>query len=61
DMWVDPASRAWLEDEEEVAEYAARGLLSPERLALIERTRRHLMARCHRIIESAAALLPARS
>ena len=61
DVWVDPDGRARLEDEEEVAEYAARGLLSPERLALIERTRRHLLARCRRIIEGAAALLAARS
>jgi predicted RNA-binding protein associated with RNAse of E/G family len=60
DMWVGPDGRARLEDEEEVAEYAARGLLSAERLALIERTRRHLLTRRRRIIERAAALLAAR-
>ena len=54
DMWVDPDGRAWLEDEEEVAEYAARGLLSPQQLALVEQTRRHLAARYRRIIEGAA-------
>lgn len=58
DLWVDPEGHARLEDEDDVTEYAARGLLSPERLALIERTRRHLLARCRRIIEAAATPPP---
>ncbi len=58
DLWVDPHGRARLEDEDDVREYAARGLLSPERLALIERTRRHLTARYRRIIEAARTPSP---
>jgi predicted RNA-binding protein associated with RNAse of E/G family len=58
DLWVDPEGHARLEDEDDVTEYAARGLLSPERLALIERTRRHLVARHRRIIEAAATPPP---
>jgi predicted RNA-binding protein associated with RNAse of E/G family len=54
DLWVDPQGRVRVEDEDEVADFAARGLLSAERLALIERTRRYLVSRHRRIIERAA-------
>jgi predicted RNA-binding protein associated with RNAse of E/G family len=53
DVWVDPSGRAWTEDEDEVIELASRGLLSPQRLALIERTKRLLLARHHRIAAKA--------
>jgi hypothetical protein len=49
DVWVNPSGRAWTEDEDEVAELASRGLLSPQRLALIERTKRLLLAQHRRI------------
>ena len=49
DVWVDPPGRAWAEDEDEVIELASQGLLSPQRLALIERTKRLLLARHRRI------------
>lgn len=54
DIWVDPSGRAWTEDEHEVVELASQGLLSPQRLALIERTRRLLLARQRRITAEAA-------
>jgi predicted RNA-binding protein associated with RNAse of E/G family len=53
DVWVDPSGRAWTEDEDEVAEMASQGLLSPQRLALIERTKRLLLARHRRIAAEA--------
>ena len=53
DVWVDPSSRAWTEDEEEVAELAAQGLLLPRRLDLIERTKRLLLTRHDRIVAEA--------
>jgi protein associated with RNAse G/E len=55
DLWVDPQGRVRVEDEDEVADFAARGLLSTERLAIIERTRRYLVSRNQRIIERATA------
>ena len=54
DVWVDPSGRAWTEDEDEVVELASQGLLSPQRLVLIERTKRLLLA-CHRRIAAEAA------
>jgi hypothetical protein len=53
DVWVDPSGRAWTEDEAEVVELASQGLLSPQRLALIERTKRLLLARHRRIVAEA--------
>jgi len=53
DVWVDPSGRAWTEDEDEVAELASQGLFSPQRLALIERTKRLLLARHGRITAEA--------
>jgi hypothetical protein len=53
DVWVDPSGRAWTEDEDEVVDLASRGLLSPRRLALIERTKRLLLARHHLITAEA--------
>jgi hypothetical protein len=53
DIWVDPSGRAWTEDDDEVAELASQGLLSPQRLALIEHTKRLLLARHPRIVAEA--------
>ena len=53
DIWVDPSGRAWTEDEDEVAELASQGLLSSQRLALIERTKRLLLASHRRIAAEA--------
>ena len=53
DVWADPSGRAWTEDEDEVIELASQGLLSPPRLALIERTKRLLLARHRRIAAEA--------
>jgi hypothetical protein len=53
DIWVNPSGRAWTEDEDEVADLASQGLLSPERLILIERTKRFLLARHPRIVAEA--------
>ena len=57
DVWVDPSGHAWAEDEDEVAELASRGLLSPQRLVLIERTKRLLLVRHRRITAEARAEL----
>jgi hypothetical protein len=57
DIWADPSGHAWTEDEEEVVEMASQGLLSPQRLALIERTKRLLLARHCRIAAEARAEL----
>jgi hypothetical protein len=53
DIWVDPLGRAWTEDEDEVVELVSQGLLSPQRLALIERTKRLVLARHRRIVAEA--------
>ena len=53
DVWVDPSGRAWTEDEDEVVELFSQGLLSPQRLSLIERTQRLLLARHRRIAAEA--------
>jgi hypothetical protein len=53
DIWVDPSGRAWTEDEDEVVELASHGLLSPQRLALVEHTKRLLLARHGRIAAEA--------
>lgn len=59
DVVVLPGGRALVEDEEEAAAYAARGLLSPAQQAIIARARRLLLARHRRIIAEAAAELAA--
>ncbi len=53
DVWADPSGRAWTEDEEEVVELASQGLLSSQRLALIERTKGLLLAHHRRIAAEA--------
>ena len=53
DVWVDPSGRAWTEDEDELAELASQGLLSPQQLVLIERTKRLLLTRHRRITAEA--------
>jgi len=53
DVWADPSGHAWTEDEDEVVELASQGVLSPQRLALIERTKRLLLARHRRIAAEA--------
>ena len=56
DLWVDPQGGPRAEDEDEVAEYARRGLLSPAQRAHIERTR-GLLLRRHAVIAREAARL----
>lgn len=56
DIWVRPAGETLVEDEEEVAAYAASGRLTPDELALIERTKQLLLTRHHRITAEAAAI-----
>jgi hypothetical protein len=53
DVWVEPSGRAWTEDEDEVVELVSQGLLSPQRLGLIERTKRLLLASHRRIAAEA--------
>ncbi|OGO51121.1 MAG: hypothetical protein A2148_07150 [Chloroflexi bacterium RBG_16_68_14] len=57
DVWVDAGGRVWVEDEEEVAEHARRGLLSAAQRARIERTRALLLRRHGAIAREAARLL----
>lgn len=56
DLWVDPQGGSRVEDEDEVAAYARRGLLSTEQRARIERTR-GLLLRRHAVIAREAARL----
>jgi protein associated with RNAse G/E len=58
DLWVDPRGSLRVEDEDEVAEYARRGLLSAAQRARIERTRGLLLRRHAVIAREAARLLP---
>jgi hypothetical protein len=53
DAWLAPAGVLRVEDEDEVDAARAAGLLSPRRLAIIERTRR-LLERSHRLIVAEA-------
>lgn len=55
DLWVGPDGTARFEDEEEVAEARARGLIDDTRYAIIERTARHLRRHHARIIAEALA------
>ena len=57
DLWVDAQGRARVEDEDELAEYARRGLLSKAQRARIERTRGLLLRRHDVIAREAAGLL----
>ena len=57
DVWVEPRGGVRVEDEEEVAEYARRGLLSKGQRARIERTRALLLRRHGAIAREAARLL----
>ena len=57
DVWADPSGRAWVEDEDEVADLASRGLLSRRQLALIENTKRLLLTGHRRIAAEAHAEL----
>ena len=57
DVWVDASGTPRLEDEDEVAEYRRRGLLSDGQRARIERTRRLLLRRHAAIAREAAGLL----
>jgi len=57
DVWVDAGGMVWVEDEEEVAEWARRGLLSAAQRARIERTRALLLRRHAAIAREAARLL----
>lgn len=56
DIWVAPDGTVTVEDEDEVLDYARRGLLSSAQVARIERTR-ELLSRSHRRIAREAALL----
>ncbi len=56
DVWVDQQGRPRVEDEDEVAEYARRGLLSAAQRSRIERTR-GLLLRRHAVIAREAARL----
>lgn len=56
DIWVAPEGTVIIEDEDEVAAYAAAGRLTPADLALIERTKRLLIAQHPRITAEAAAI-----
>lgn len=50
DVWLSPAGELTVEDEDEVADAAARGLLSPDQLERIARTRRLLEQQYRRIV-----------
>jgi hypothetical protein len=56
DVWVDPSGAARVEDDDHVADYAARGLLSRARARRIASTRA-LLVRRHRAIAGEAARL----
>lgn len=57
DLWVDAQGRARLEDEDEVAVYARRGLLSTAQRRRIERARAVLLRGHRRIAREAERLL----
>jgi hypothetical protein len=56
DVWVAADNRFFVEDEDELAAYAAAGKVSERELAIVGRTLRLLRARHHRIIAEAEAL-----
>ncbi len=53
DLWLYPDGRVRVEDEDEVQEALAAGLLSERRLAIIRRTEQHLLHRGRRIVDAA--------
>lgn len=57
DVWVGPQGDLLVEDEDEVAEHARRGLLSTQQRARIERTRALLLRRHAVVAREAARLL----
>ena len=57
DVWVDASGTSRVEDPEEVAAFARRGLLSPAQRKRIGRTRELLLRRHHAIAREAARLL----
>lgn len=57
DVRMDADGRLWVEDEDEVAEYAARGLLTPQQVALIQRTGHYITLNYERIIAGALTVL----
>jgi hypothetical protein len=59
DVWVSPAGEVRIEDEEEVADCARRGLLTAAQLARIERTRALLLRRYRSVLAEADRLLHA--
>lgn len=59
DIWVDPAGALQVEDEDEVAQAAAAGLLRPPDHARIERARRLVLRDHPRIIAECESLLAA--
>ena len=59
DMWVDPSGGVRTEDEEEVAEFARRGLLTAAQRARVERTRALLLRRYRSVLAEADRLLRA--
>lgn len=59
DVWVAPDGTATVEDEDEVEDHVARGLLTPYQQRVIARVRRHLLARNAAIIRRAATELSA--
>ncbi len=50
DLWVDPSEQIYVLDEEEVAEYKARGLFTKKQLGVIEETKRHLLENYREIL-----------
>lgn len=57
DIWVAPGGAVTVEDEEEVEDFAARGLLSPEQVAKIERAQGLVLRRHGAIVREAERLL----
>lgn len=57
DVWVDASGRAWVEDDDEVADYVRRGALTPAQHERIERTRALLLRRHGAIAREAERLL----
>lgn len=52
DVWVDPQGRFFVLDEDELQDARARGLLTPEQLAIVERTLRELRAHYREVLSA---------
>lgn len=50
DLWVDPGEQIYVLDEEEVANFKARGLITPKQLEIIEQTKQYLLKNYKRLI-----------